>query len=86
MKIKKLDEEITYKKITITHTFEINDKEVRVYVHDSYSNYGDYDYDTEIDDNDDKVLDEIEREALDDEMSEILKLKVGEEYQANVIV
>jgi len=79
METKKLSEEMTYKKITIEHTIEINSKEVRIYDHQFYDSIGnDYDNDTVINEKDLKTLTPEEEKMLGEFMQEVLALKVAE--------
>jgi len=83
MKTKKLSEEMTYKKIIIEHTIEINSKEVRIYDHQFYDSIGnDYDNDTVIDEKDLETLTPEEEVIIGEFMAEVLALKVGEVYEA----
>lgn len=78
MKIEKLDEEISYKKIVKTVSVGINDKKVNVY-YECFSDEltGEYDSDYNIDDNDKELLSDEELEMLEDYMQEILNNDVG---------
>lgn len=71
--MKKISSETTYLKKIITHTIEINGKEVRVYEHRMQDNIFDgYDYDTEIDKEDKKNLTDNEIEELEDNLSDLI--------------
>ncbi len=79
MQIKKISEDVTYKKINTEHAFELNGKEIRVYDYayfDSISN--DYDNDVEIDERDKQNLTDEELELIDDNINDLLELKDGE--------
>lgn len=83
MIITKDSKNITYKKTTTEHTVIINDKEVRIYAHTSYSDHdNDYDDDTEIDEKDKEKLTEEEKEVFDEYMGEIMDLEEGESYDS----
>ena len=83
MQIKKLEENMTYKKTTTTHEFDINGKKVKVYSHYFYDDIsGDYDNDEVIDEQDKEKLTEDELETLEVYLSECLDLKVDEVYEA----
>lgn len=78
IKIKKLGEEITYKNITTTHTFEVNGKNVRVYCYDKQDmEQSDYDNDTVIDEDDEEQLTQEEHGAFEEDLNEWLDLKEG---------
>jgi hypothetical protein len=81
MKIKKIEENRVYHKIVDNIVFEVNGKKVRVC---SWSiddpEMGNYEGDVEIDEQDLKILTDVESEALGEYMSENLDLKVGEEW------
>jgi len=79
MKIKKLSEEMTYKKITTEHIIEINSKEVRIYDHQLYDSIGNnYNNNTIIDEKDLETLTPEEEEMIGEFMAEVLALKVVE--------
>jgi hypothetical protein len=84
IEIEKIDEEETYRKITTTHTFKINGKEVRVYEY-AYNDEmsGDQEYDSEIDEKDREELTEEEDEIFGDEVYELMKAKVGKKLSIN---
>jgi hypothetical protein len=75
MTIKKTDEEVTYKKVTTMHTFEVNGKTVRVYEHIFFDIFGG-DKDYNIDERDAETLTKEEVEELEDKLPEILKEQI----------
>lgn len=83
MKIKKLDEEITYQKKCETLTFEINGKEVRVYSWYIDGELEGYDSDYEVDEDDKKELTEEEWDLFNDNLLDLMssETKVGEELE-----
>jgi hypothetical protein len=81
MKIKKTDEEVTFIKKVVKHTFDINGKEVRVIEESYYSPYDTEDYDTNIHEEDYEKLNELEQEAMGEELNDLVKLEVGGELE-----
>lgn len=65
MNIKKIDEEITYRRTESTITFDINGKKIRLYVHEDYDEMSGSDYDW--DESDLELLTDEEKEELDEE-------------------
>jgi len=85
MKIKKIDEETTFKKSTIKHKFELeNGKVVRYYEYKYYSvdDYPCDDYEFSVDEEDFEKLTDEEKDLLDESEGELLKLTINEEYVA----
>lgn len=77
MNIQKTNEETTYLKQTITHTFKINDKEVRVY---DWSIQAEdlCECDVEEDENDFAKLTEEEQEVFAENLGDLVQLSDGE--------
>jgi hypothetical protein len=71
--IKKLSTETTYSRVTKQHIIDVNGKEVRVYEHTSNDYRGDFDYDTNIDEQDITTLSDDEVEELEDNLLELIK-------------
>lgn len=78
MIIKKIKDEITYQEKTTNYVFEINGKPVKVVHWFKDSREGDYDWNTDIDELDAKLLTEDERDELDEYIWEILDMKKDE--------
>ncbi len=77
--ITKKSEEVTYKKEIETITLEVNGKMVRVYTFSSTDSDEIMDQEPyEIEEEDYKLLTDIEREALDEDLLALLDLKDGE--------
>ncbi len=79
--IKKTDQDITYRLVNKTHTFEVNDKEVRVYTVEGTDDM-DIKY-PEVDNEDIKELTDEEHEIFGEELDNYLALKVGESLEVN---
>lgn len=84
MKIKKINEEITFRKSTIEHKFKINGKVVRYYEHKYFSEdiCPSDEYEVVVNDEDFDKLTEEEREAFNENELELLDLNENEEYEA----
>lgn len=79
MKIKKISGELVYKKEAYNYVVEVNGKPVRIGTYQEEDNeFNQYDDDQTINEADIKTLTDIEHEALGENLSEILDLKVGE--------
>lgn len=82
MKIKKVEQETTFKKITIAHTFEVNGKKVELYEHDYQDNIeSNYENDLVWNESDLEKLTEEERDILSDNETELVGLAVEEETE-----
>lgn len=82
MLIKKVEEETTFKKITIAHTFEVNGKKVELYEYD-YQDMVESNYDSQLVWNDKqlKKLTEEEQDILSENETELVGLAVDEETE-----
>jgi len=79
--IKKLEDNITYKKEARDEVFQIGDKQVRVsswFTDDP--EFDNYENDYEINADDLKALTDEEHEAFGENLTELFDLKVGETY------
>lgn len=77
MKIKKLNEEVTYRRSESTIELLVNDKKVRVYVHEDSDDMTGSDYD--IDEADKKLLTEDEYDELtDQDIWELVRMTDGD--------
>jgi hypothetical protein len=85
MKIKKIKEEVTFQEKNTEHVFEVNGKEIKVGSWFKDSNYGDYDNEVTINEDDKKLLTDEELEEFEEYMSENLDLKVDEEWSTDEI-
>ena len=81
IKIKKINEEITYKEVSTTHTLQINDKKIRVYEYSKQSDwsYDQPDYDVNIDETDIKLLSDEEYELIGENLTDLVGLDKEEE-------
>ena len=79
MKIKKLDETVSYMKKNTRFELEVNGKKVDVNEYVSDDEFGSYDCEVEVDEQDREALTDEEAEALDDYIGDVLKLENGEE-------
>jgi hypothetical protein len=79
MEVKKEFAEVTYSQVSTTHTFDVNGKKIRVYVHiKADSIFSDYDNEESIDEKDKETLTDDELQLLDDNLVELLELEKGE--------
>ncbi len=79
IKITKKSDEMTYRKQTDTITFDVNGKTVRVYTFSSTDTDEVMDSEPyEIEEEDYKLLTDIEREAIDEDLMGLLALGNGE--------
>jgi hypothetical protein len=82
MKIKKLEEVVTYKQIAKSYKFDVNGKEVNVSHWQKIDDQFDvYESDTEIDEEDKVKLSEDECDSLDEYLSEAMELEDNEELE-----
>ena len=80
IKIEKKSEEITYRRSESTVEFMVNDKRLRVYLHEDNDDMTGTDYD--IDENDLKALTDLEHEAFGEEdIWELVRSKDGEVFE-----
>lgn len=78
--IKKVSDEVVYRKSADNYVFEVNGKKVRVHTfHEEDYEMNNYDDDKTINEEDLKALSEDEREALGENLSEVLELSEGAE-------
>lgn len=85
IKIKKIDDENTYYKANFTTTIEVNGKKVRVYsyqVNDPF--IGDYEGETEFDEQDYNTLSDAEKETVSEYLYELHDWKDGKELEEEV--
>ena len=78
--IKKISDEVVYRKSADNYVFEVNGKKVRVgtYQIEDYE-MEEYDGDQEVNEEDLKALTDEEAEAFGEDLSSWLDIKVGEE-------
>ena len=78
--IKKISDEVVYRKMADKYVFEVNGKKVHVdtYQLEDYE-FEEYDNGEEVNEEDMKALTELEYEAFGEDLSSWIALKVGQE-------
>ena len=85
IKIKKLSQEVVYSKIAHDYVFVIGDKQVRVSEYQTNDQQFEvYEGDYEVNETDLKVLTDDEKEAFEENLSELYEIKVGETFNVEI--
>lgn len=78
--IKKLSEEITYIEKSVKYVFEVNGKKVGAWAYDKQDQqFDNYESNSGVEDEDLKQLTDLENEAIDENLTDAMDLKEGEE-------